>query len=97
MIKKPIAEALFFKYYKDGALISTRQNPDGSYEITKWQHPDGIKKPTEAQINTAIAEYKADLQQKQASFRTVKEAIRTKLGLTKEEFKNLAKAMREEL
>lgn len=85
MIKEPIAQALFWKYWKEGAKINTAQTEDGSFEITNWEHPDDVPEPDEIAIDTALKEYKADQAAKKEARKIRKKAVMSKLGLSKQE------------
>lgn len=65
MIDKPIADALYEKYYKEGVTIRTKQLEDGTFVITDWIHPDGIQKPDETEINVTVTEYETNLDNKE--------------------------------
>ena len=40
----------------DGASVCTKQNPDGTFSITKWI-VNGVKQPTDSEVDQIIANY----------------------------------------
>lgn len=89
MINEPIAHALYWKYYKSGASIRTRQNEDGSFSIFEWSHPDGTPEPKESEIKTAISEYKTHLSNEEIAKKDRKQAYMTKIGMSKNDIQSL--------
>lgn len=89
MITKPIAEVLFKKYFKDGAVINTEFKPETGFVITKWVHPDGIPQPTEDQILSDISQYEIDSfsesNNKRGRKRQLLDALATLTGLTRKQ------------
>ena len=93
MINEPISEALFWKYFKKGSSISTKQNEDGSFVITAWKISDGTPQPDETTILSVLSEYKSFLVSEKSLRRTRKKSLVQKLNMSKQDIRALAEVI----
>ena len=86
---KPILEAIMSKYGKPGFDLRIDVNADGTYQIKKWVHPDGIDQPGQAEVDTAVSEYEAGVTAgtaaKKSRKRQLLDALATLTGLTRKQ------------
>jgi len=91
MIREFIADALYWKYYKEGSSIRTRQLEDGSWEIFEWRITDNTPQPSEAEILKCLEDYKLHLTQSKQSKKLKRESVLAKLKITEEDLADLLK------
>lgn len=72
----------------NGAKVGTKEVSENVWEISEWEVSE-LAKPTDAEVDTIITDYQTHLTNEKDARKTRKQAVRTKLGLTKSELKAL--------
>lgn len=90
MITEFLADALYWKYYKEGSSIRTKQNENGSWEISEWNISDGTPQPDEKEILKTLSDYKIYMNSQKNSELNKYSALKLKLNLTDDDIKTLA-------